>query len=111
MKHNFEDCYEEAKVMFASGHDSKYIEFQLAEKGVFDEMIDEVIAEIKKLRKEVKKNVGMKQLIIGLSIIVVAIVITYVSTNSNSLVGYVLWGLAITGLLTMLKGVANIMNL
>lgn len=111
MKHNFDECLQEAKEMFAYGHDSKYIGFQLAEKGVPDEMIDEIIAEVKKLRKGVKKSIGMKQVIYGLSFIGAAILFTFISTDENSPVVYVLWGLAVVGVLTTMKGVANILDL
>lgn len=111
MKHNFEENLQEAKEMFAYGHDSKYIEFQLAEKGVPDEMIDEIITAIKKLRKEVKKSIGMKQVVYGLSFIAAAFLFTFISTDENSPVVYVLWGLAIVGVLTTLKGVANVLDL
>ncbi|HEY0029738.1 MAG TPA: hypothetical protein VGC65_03180 [Bacteroidia bacterium] len=111
MKDKFDDCFEEAKVMLASGQDNKYIEFQLAEKGVPDEMINEVILEIKKLRKGVRKSVGSKQVIYGLSFLGVAFLFTLISTDSASPVIYVLWGLAITGLLIFMKGIANIIDL
>lgn len=111
MKHKYEDCYEEAKTMFANGHDNKYIGFQLADKGVSDEMIDEVILAIKKLRKDVKKSIGMKQVIYGLSFIVAAVLFTFISTDENSPILYVLWGLAVTGVLTLMRGIANILNL
>lgn len=111
MKHNFDDCLEEAKVMYANGHDNKYIGFQLADKGVPDEVIDEVVEAIKKLRKDVKKSVGMKQVIYGFSFIGVAILFTFISTDENSPIVYVLWGLSITGVLTLMRGVANILNL
>ncbi len=111
MKHNFEDCYQEATTMFANGYDSKYIGFQLAEKGVPDEMIDDVLIAIKKLRKGVKRSVGMKQVIYGSSFILVAIGFTFLSTNENSPITYILWGLAVTGVLTLIKGIANIIGL
>ena len=111
MKHKFEDCYEEAKVMFSQGHDSKYIEFQMAEKGVPDEMIDEVIIAIKQLRKDVKKSLGVKQAIYGASFIAASFLFSFISFNSNSPIAYVLWGLAIAGVLTFVRGMANIMEL
>ncbi|CAN5396321.1 hypothetical protein BH10BAC1_BH10BAC1_17520 [soil metagenome] len=111
MKHTFENCYEEATVMYTHGYDNKYIEFQLSDKGVSDEMIDEVIVAIKNLRKSVKKRIGVKQVAFGLSFIAVALLFTFISFGKDSPVVYVLWGLAVTGVLATMKGVANILNL
>ncbi len=108
---NYESLLNEAKTMYALGHDNKYIEFQFADKGVEYQIIDAIISDIKVLRKSVKRRQGFKLLVYGASFIVVAFVFTLISYNSESPVRFVLWGLAVGGVVAMIKGIADIIGL
>ena len=103
----YDELLNEAKTMFALGHDNKYIEFQFAEKKIDDATIDKIILEIKSLRKSNKKTKGTKLIIYGLSFLGAAFLFTLISYNENSPTRFVLWGLAISGVTTLIKGVAD----
>jgi hypothetical protein len=105
-----DDLLDEAKTMYALGHDNKYIEFQFAEKGINDELIDKIIGEINSLRKSSKRNLGFKMLIYGASFIVVGFIFTLLSYHSESPMRFILWGLVVSGVLTMAKGMINIIG-
>ena len=103
--------FEEAKTLYAMGHDNKYIELQLADKGVDDTTIDEIIKEIKSLRKSNKKNHGIRLVIYSASIMAVGFLFTLLSYHSDSPVRFVLWGLVVSGVLTLIKGLGEMMGL
>ena len=107
----YDSLLNEAKTMYALGHDNKYIEFQFADKGVSDDIIDNIIRDINSLRKYNKKSRGRKLIIYGLSFLAVAFLFTLISYNSESPTRFVLWGLAISGVTTLIKGLADIMDL
>ncbi|MCW3085697.1 MAG: hypothetical protein JWP12_3063 [Bacteroidetes bacterium] len=104
---DYESLLSEAKTMYAMGHDNTYIELQLADKGIDDTTIDKISVEIKHLRKSGQRNNGMKQIIYGLSFIAVGFVFTLLSFLKDSPVHYVLWGLAVSGLLFFVKGLSK----
>ncbi len=107
MAPDFESLLNEAKTMYALGRDNTYIELQLAEKGIDDTTIDKIIVEIKRLRKSGQRNSGLKEIIYGLSFIAVGFVFTLLSFLKDSPVQYVLWGLAVSGLLLFTKGLSK----
>ncbi|MES2593659.1 MAG: hypothetical protein V4608_17375 [Bacteroidota bacterium] len=107
----YSELLNEAKTMFALGYDNRYIELQFAEKKIDDNIIDQIIVEIKSLRKAQKKSRGLKLIIYGASFIAVAFIMTLISYNEHSSSRFVLWGLAISGVTTLMKGVADILGL
>ena len=108
---SYDSLLDEAKVMYASGHDNTYIEFQFAEQGVDDSTIDKIVADINKLRKGYKKSQGVKQIILGSSFIGTAFIITFITSHSQSPIIIILSGLAITGVFILVKGVADVLGL
>ena len=107
----YDSLLNEAKIMYALGHDNKYIEFQFADKGVDDQTIDNIVHEISALRKHSKKTRGKKLVIYGLSFLAVAFIFTLLSYNSESPTRFVLWGLAFSGVTTLIKGLTDIIGL
>jgi hypothetical protein len=107
----YESLLNEAKTMFASGHDNTYIDLQFAERGIDDDTIQKIIKEINSLKKHHKKRNGQKLIIYGLSFLAVAFIFTLLSYNPESPTKYVLWGLAISGVGTLIKGIADIIGL
>jgi len=110
-KEKYDDLLNEAKTLYASGHDDKYIEFQLAEKGVDDNTIDNIIKDLAILRRSEGKRRGWKLVIYGLSFLAIAFLFTLLSYESESPVRFVLWGLAISGVMTLIKGLASLIGL
>lgn len=108
---NYESLLKEAKTMYALGHDNKYIQFQFADKGVDNITIDNIVKDISSLRKQNKKHRGLKLVMYGISFLAVAFLFTLLSYDSESPTRFVLWGLAISGVTTLLKGFADIMDL
>jgi hypothetical protein len=108
---NYDSLLNDAKTMYALGHDNKYIEFQFADQGVDDTTIDNLIKEINRLRKHNRRSRGRTLVIYGISLIAVAILFTLISYNSESPARFVLWGLAIGGVMTLVKGLADILGL
>lgn len=108
---NYSDLLNEAIRMYASGHDNKYIEMQFSEKGVDDKTIDEIITEIKKSRKSEKRSRGIKFVIYGVSILVVALIVSIIlSYYKDSPFRYVaMWGLGLAGIMTIAKGITDIL--
>jgi len=106
----YNSLLDEAKTMYAMGHDNKYISLQFADKGVDDPTIDKLLLEITNLRKEAKKQSGTRLLIYGGSMIGVAIIFSFISYNSESPIRFVLWGLTISGVLTLIKGLTNLLG-
>jgi hypothetical protein len=107
----YDSLLNEAKTMYALGHDNKYIEFQFADKGVDDNTIDNIIKDINSVRRHNKKSRGRKLVIYGLSFLGVAFLFTLISYNAESPTRFVLWGLAISGVTTLIKGLADMMGL
>ncbi len=108
---SYDNLLNEAKIMYVSGHDNKYIEFQFADQGIDDSTIDKIVNDINILRKANKKSRGLKLIIYGASFIAVAFIITIFSFNSKSPIGFVMWGLAVSGVLTIVKGSADFLGL
>jgi hypothetical protein len=107
----YDNLLNEAKTLYALGHDNKYIEFQFAEQGIDDTTIDSIIKDINDLRKSNKKTRGIKLIIYGLSFISVALIITSITFKSEPPVSFIMWGMAISGVLTLVKGIADIIGL
>ncbi|MFL5763936.1 MAG: hypothetical protein ACJ77K_08355 [Bacteroidia bacterium] len=111
MKHSIESLYEDARLMYLSGKDDRYITFQFAEAGISDDVIDEVLLQLKKLKRGMRRHAGMKQLIYGASFMAVAILFSFISTKEGSPLVYVLWGLAVSGVMMFIRGFALIVGL
>lgn len=108
---NYNKALDQAISMYAFGHDNKYITLQLAEEGIDDAIIDGVIKEISRIRKAQKRKNGIKLLIYGGSFIIAAIGFSFISTKEGSPILYILWGLAISGVIVMVKGISAILGL
>ena len=110
--HNkYNELLNDAKKMYALGHDNRYIELQFAEIKIDDNTIEKIIAEIKSLIKANKKSTGLKYVIYGASFLAVAFIFTLMSYNEGSPIRFVMWGLAISGVTTLVKGIADIIGL
>ena len=105
------NAYEQAKAMYAQGKDNKYIELQLAEERIADDVIEGIIQKINALRKSERRASGRKLLFYGVSFLVLGIIATVISFNSDSPVRFVLWGILLTGVALTAKGLANIIGL
>ncbi len=107
-----EALLQEAKTLAAYGHDNRYIELQMAEKGVQDETIDAVISELNKFRKSMKRSAGKRMLIYGFSLSAAAIVMGWFGSgeHGNYVITYVPYGLAVSGVLVCAKGVMGVLG-
>jgi len=114
---DYDSLLNEAKGMYVSGHDNKYIEFQFAERNIDDRTIDEIIVDINKLRKAIREDQGRKRILWGVSFIGAALIITFVSSHAKFTGSYVMYmtffmsGLAIGGVAIVIKGVADILGI
>ena len=99
-----------AMSLYAAGHDNKYITLQLAEDGVEDHIIDEVIIEISGIRKSQRRKGGYKLVIYGASFIAAALVFTFISTKEGSPVVDNLLGRAQAGVLVMVEGISAVLG-
>ncbi|HXC03549.1 MAG TPA: hypothetical protein VNZ86_02285 [Bacteroidia bacterium] len=108
---SFESLLSEARRMYAHGHDNRYIELQFADRGVDDAVIDKVIAEVTRLRKEVRRYIGVKYIFYGASLLATGIIASVLSFHSESPVRFVLWGMAVSGVLVLIKGLADLIGL
>jgi hypothetical protein len=106
---NYQSLLDEARTMYASGNDNKYIILQFAEQGIADEIIDKLILDINTLRKEEKKNAAKKQLVYGLSLIALAILVSIFTYNSESPYRFFLWGAAVSGVVILVKGISGLL--
>ena len=106
----FNSAYEQAKAWYAQGQDNKYIELQLADKNVSDDIIDVVISKIKDIRKSERRATGRKLLIYGLSFVCVSIIATVLTFKSDSPIRFVCWGTLVVGVTTTVKGLTNILG-
>lgn len=102
-----EELYDEAMKMYASGFDNVYIELQFAEQGVSIDNVKEVIKKIKQARKRELRSKGIKLMIGGTATVVVGILFTLISFNSESPVRYVLYGLIVLGFMSFAKGLVD----
>lgn len=101
-----ESAYEFAKRALSGGYDFTYIELQLAEAKIPDEIIDREIVRIKKLDLSLQRIAGRRKIFMGLSFIAVSIFFTWFSTNVwNFEYGYILYGGAVWGVIQFAKGV------
>lgn len=102
-----DELYDEAMKMYASGYDNVYIELQFAEQGVSKDSIKEVIKKIKQARKREQRSKGIKLMIGGAATVAVGILFTLISFNSESPIGYVLYGLIVLGFMSFAKGLVD----
>lgn len=100
----YDALLQEAKKMYASGHDDKYILFQFAEKGIDDSTIDKILLEIGSIRAHAKKQGGTKQLIYGACTVAAAMVLSILSYNAASPMRFILLGMFISGIMIFVKG-------
>ncbi|MCE3228795.1 MAG: hypothetical protein K0S32_3346 [Bacteroidetes bacterium] len=107
MSTNFDELYDDAVRLYASGYDNDYIRSDFAEKNIDHETTEAVIKKIKTLRKAGKRRVGVKLMIGGLAAVLAGVAFTYFSFNSGSPVVYVLYGLIIAGFMTFAKGLVD----
>lgn len=108
----FDDLYQEAMRYYAQGLDDDYIYFQLADKGVEAEKIDEVLVAIKKFRKKGKRSDGFRNLLIGLSTIAIGFgLMWYINNATNSPYAALAWGIPVMGLMIMAKGLVQLSGL
>lgn len=102
-----EELYDEAVKMYASGYDNVYIELQFAEQGVAKNAVKDIIKKIKQVRKREARAKGIKLMIGGAATVAVGVLFTFISFNSKSPVGYVLYGVIIIGVMSFAKGLVD----
>jgi hypothetical protein len=102
-----EELYDEAMKMYASGYDNVYIELQFAEQGATKDAIKDVVNRIKQARKREQRAKGVKLMIGGAATVAVGILFTLISFNSESPVGYVLYGVIVLGFMSFAKGLVD----
>ncbi len=102
-----EELLDDAVKMIADGYDNVYIELQFAEQGIDKATVQEVLKQVKSLRKTDRRRQGVKLMIGGLATVAVGVMFTLISHNSDSPVGYVLYGLIIAGFMSFVKGLMD----
>ena len=102
-----EELYDEAMKMYASGYDNIYIELQFAEQDISKDRVNDVIKKIKQARKREQRGKGIKLMIGGTATVAVGVLFTLISFNSDSPVGYVLYGVIVLGFMSFAKGLVD----
>ncbi len=106
----YEGFLNQAKGMYAAGHNDRYIILQLADKKVPDESIDQIMANVKSIRKYTLRQQGIREVLFGLSFMVAGILIAYWVIDVGFLVRYIALGLPIGGVALSVKGLFNILG-
>lgn len=103
----YEDLLNEAKGLYASANDDRYIALHFAEQGVDDPTIDKLLQDIQVLRKSERKAKGRKMLIAGALTTLVGIAIAYWANSLDAAWSFFLFGLPLIGVGMFAKGVVD----
>lgn len=106
----YREFLNEGKKAYFVNRDETYIMLQVAEKGADDETIDRVLKEIKKLNRYNRRQRGIKTVLAGAAVVLIAMFITfktYLSTDQPMQFGVFTLGLLVVGVGMAAKGITD----
>jgi hypothetical protein len=97
-----------ANTLQKQGLNSDEITTQLRDKGAPENLLSEIITKIKELHLSQKRNKGFVLCGIGVFLLIVGCLLTFVLFTSGDNIRYVMYGLTSIGVVCAIKGLANI---
>ncbi|HNR15605.1 MAG TPA: hypothetical protein PKG90_02940 [Chitinophagaceae bacterium] len=92
------------------GFNDDQITLQLREQGVPDNLLQEVIQQLKTLRITRKRNTGFACCGIGVALLIIGCMLTILLYGSGGDIKLAMYGLTTIGVIFTLKGLADIMG-
>lgn len=100
-----------AQNLWQKGHRTDYIEKELMQTGLQEELVQEAINHLKKLGYAKRRARGMKLLMIGFILLLAGFFCTlFISSYSENSFQYSLYGLTLVGISLVLAGMIDIMG-
>ena len=100
--------YHFAKALFEREGSDEMIIKSLSEKGVEEEMIAQILKQVKEEHAKAKHTRGLTVLFIGLIILLISFVLTCINFHTNESITYVMFGISSIGLIVIFFGLYDL---
>lgn len=104
------DLLQLAQSLYSRGFSDAEVAAQLLQKGTPENLLQEIIARVKKMRAERKSNNGFTYCAIGVTLLVLGFLLTFAFMGNATQMRIVMYGLTIIGAAITLKGLVDVLG-
>jgi len=101
---------EDVQILIQQGHSNASIEKTLKQKGIEDAMIDEILAEVKRIRNRKRTKTGSILSLMGVVLLGIGFISCIVIHLNGGDVGFSLYGLTAAGAVILIAGLVFIFS-
>lgn len=99
-----------AQHLYSRGLSDSEVTTALQQKGAPDNMLNEVINQVKKIRADKRRNRGFAWCGVGVTLLVLGCMLTFAFTGNHTQMRVVMYGLTTIGVFVTLKGLIDLLG-